>query len=127
MPAKLVPETVLTQLSDVLSVWKERPDLKIERTDGDGTVTAVTYAQVSARFDALTKKVTDITEAERQLAVSKDQRDDEAKDLSDIRTRGLSLIRGVFGPDSPKYQQAGGTRASERKPRTPKKPKTPGA
>lgn len=126
MPAKLVPETVLTQLSDVLSVWKERPDLKIERTGTDGAVTLITLAEVSDRYDKLTKKVADITEAERRLAVSKDERDDEAKDLSDIRTRGLSLIRGVFGPDSPKYQQAGGTRASERKPRTPKA-KTPGA
>jgi len=38
-------------------------------------------------------------------------------------TRARSGIRSVFGPDSTQYEQAGGTRTSERKTPT-RKPKT---
>ena len=50
------------------------------------------------------------------------KRNDSAKVLNGLNTRALSAIRGIFGPDSSEYEQAGGTRASERKKpvRTPK-------
>jgi hypothetical protein len=44
-----------------------------------------------------------------------DQRDDAAVVLNGYNTRALSAIRGIFGPDSAEYDQAGGTRTSERK------------
>ena len=34
---------------------------------------------------------------------------------SQLTTRARSGIRGFFGPDSDEYEQAGGTRTSERK------------
>jgi hypothetical protein len=56
---------------------------------------------------------------------------DEANDLvagvSQIVTRGRSGIRAAFRPDSPQYAQVGGTRASQRKPPTRKKPPAKGS
>ncbi len=65
-----------------------------------------------------------IEELRHQLEGLLDQRDDAAAVLSGYNTRALSAIRGIFGPDSAEYDQAGGTRTGERK--TPvRKPKDP--
>jgi hypothetical protein len=42
--------------------------------------------------------------------------------VANIITRARSGFRAIFGPDSTQYEQAGGTRASERK-RSTRKPK----
>ena len=43
------------------------------------------------------------------------QRDDQAYNLNQLVTRARSGFRAVYGPDSSQYEQAGGTRSSERK------------
>lgn len=43
-----------------------------------------------------------------------DQRDDDAKLLKDLNSRALSGFRAVFGADSLQYDQAGGTRRTQR-------------
>ena len=50
-----------------------------------------------------------------QLDVLSNQRNARTAALTDLTTRALSGIRGFFGPDSDEYEQAGGTRTSERK------------
>jgi hypothetical protein len=50
-----------------------------------------------------------------ELTGVKGTRDDKVRQLGDLITRFRSAIRGVYGPDSPVYEQAGGTRASARK------------
>ena len=57
----------------------------------------------------------EIDEVRHQLSGLIDHRDDAALTLSAYNTRALSAIRGIFGPDSTEYDQAGGTRSSERK------------
>jgi len=47
----------------------------------------------------------------------------QVNELAGITTRARSGFRAVYGPDSTQYEQAGGTRASERK--RPSKKKTP--
>ena len=56
-----------------------------------------------------------IEELRSQLNGLLNNRDDAALELSGYNTRALSAIRGIFGPDSAEYDQAGGTRSSERK------------
>ena len=56
----------------------------------------------------------EIDELRHQLSGFLDDRDDAAITLSAYNTRALSAIRGIFGPDSTDYDQAGGTRTSER-------------
>jgi hypothetical protein len=48
-------------------------------------------------------------------------RDDFASKLNEIKTHACSGMWGFFGPNSSQYEQVGGTRASERKPRSTKK------
>jgi hypothetical protein len=87
-------------------VWKANPTLKA----GDETLEQYT-AQVE-ELETLDKK---ITEDELNLNTARNSRDDNARSINSINSRFLSLVRGSFGPDSSEYEQAGGTRASERK------------
>ena len=102
-------------------MWKDNPTLKLGK-DATDKVELPDY-------QAAKKKVTDANDAiddlRHQLDGLLDVRDDAAKALNALNTRALSAIRGIFGPDSAEYDQAGGTRTSERKPgkRTPKAPK----
>ena len=57
----------------------------------------------------------EISDLRDQLAGLVNSRDAAATVLSGYNTRALSAIRGIFGPDSTEYEQAGGTRTSERK------------
>ena len=77
-----------------------------------------------------TALVTKVTEAEAEIEAKRhelqgllDGRDDDARELQAQTTRALSGFRAVYGPDSAQYDQAGGTRKSERAPQTraPKK------
>ena len=43
-------------------------------------------------------------------------RDAKSSNISEMVSRARSGIRAAFGPDSTEYEQAGGTRKSERKP-----------
>jgi len=59
---------------------------------------------------------------ETELEGLKHKRDDEMRKLQEVVTRFRSGMRSYFGPDSPQYGQAGGTRISQRKSPT-RKPK----
>ena len=50
-----------------------------------------------------------------ELSGIKSERDIQARDLNSLITRFRSGMRFYYGPDSPQYGQAGGTRTSERK------------
>ena len=56
-----------------------------------------------------------------------DDTNDQAAIIDGYATRGRSGMKAIFGPDSAQYAQVGGTRQSERKPRTPKQAKAQGA
>lgn len=47
--------------------------------------------------------------------------DEEEKNLRVKNTRMLSAVEALYGPDSSQYEQAGGTRRSDRKKRSTKK------
>ena|SRR5207244_6735330 len=99
-------KTTLAEALDVLSVWKTIPDFKI------GDVSANDFDGAIHSTDGLAKQhANNLVER----AGLKANRDDKVRQLSDIVTRFRSAIRGQFGPDSPLYQQAGGTRSSSRK------------
>ncbi|MBP9900748.1 MAG: hypothetical protein V9H26_28695 [Verrucomicrobiota bacterium] len=66
-----------------------------------------------------------IEDARHELDGLLDNRDDAAAALNGYNTRALSAIRGIFGPESSEYDQAGGTRNSERKTPTRKPKVTP--
>ena len=51
-----------------------------------------------------------------ELTGIRERRDDKLRQVNELVTRFRSGIRSIYGPDSPEYEQAGGTRTSNRKP-----------
>ena len=120
MATKISADKALTDASGIEKDWKANTDLKLGK--GGETVALANYqASVKAITD-LNKKIED---ARHELDGLLDNRDDAAVLLNGYNTRALSAIRGIFGPDSSEYDQAGGTRTSERKSPTRKTKTTP--
>lgn len=110
MATKVSVDGVLTDAANIEKVWAANPDLKLGR-DGD----AVTLADYQASIQALNNFNRQIADLRHALEGVKDRRNDAAVRLNGYNTRALSAIRGIFGPDSIEYDQAGGVRTSERK------------
>ena len=72
----------------------------------------------------LKAKDADIEAKRSELTRLVNERDSEAEALNELNTRARSGFRAVYGPDSSQYEQAGGTRKSERKPATRKRKQT---
>lgn len=119
MPTKTTPKQALDDISSILEVWSENPELVLKDEVEPGNATKqITLEDVVNLRDALEELLKQISSLESKLGGMTDKRDDTAKMLNGIRTRALSLFRGVFGPNSSQYDRAGGTRQSEHKPRT---------
>ena len=103
----------------IVDVWDANPTLTVGIGDK-----AITKDDVKTDIADITDMDAHIAEVRTMLTGLIRQRRNRKKGLDDKVTRTRSGIRGAFGPDSPEYSQAGGTRTSERKPRTVK-PKTP--
>jgi len=100
-----IKETLAAAL-DVQSVWKTIPDFKM----GDVSLTDFNAAANAA--DSLTKQHANNAVERAGLRA---HRDDKVRKLNELVTRFRSGIRAAYGPDSPLYQQSGGTRLSARK------------
>ena len=105
MATKVSAELVLSDSTGIEKVWKANADLKLGKDDDKVTL---------KDYQDSIKTVTDLNDQIADLRLL-DDRDDAALALSGLNTRALSAIRGIFGPDSSEYDQAGGTRTSERK------------
>jgi hypothetical protein len=110
MATKVSVDKALGDASGIEKVWRTNPDLQLGKEDA--TVTLEIY---QASIKAVTDLTTQIEEVRHNLDGLLDRRDDAAVLLSSYNTRALSAIRGIFGPDSAEYDQAGGVRTSERK------------
>ena len=110
MAAKVSADKALTDSSSIEKVWKANSDLKLGKNPD-----TVALADYQAGIKAVNDFNAKIEELRSQLNGLLDNRDDAALELSGYNTRALSAIRGIFGPDSAEYDQAGGTRSSERK------------
>ena len=110
MGTKVSVDKALTDASGIEKVWKSNADLKLGK--GDETVKLADYQAGVKSVTDLNKQIEDLRHTLDGLL---DNRDDAASLLAGYNTRALSAIRGIFGPDSSEYDQAGGTRTSERK------------
>jgi hypothetical protein len=82
-----------------------------------------TLTKVKATRAELAKCDADITALATQLTALRNDEGTCAAKGADLVTRIRSALRGVYGPDSTQYEQAGGTHRSERKrPGRPGKP-----
>ena len=110
MATKVSADKVLTDSSPIEKVWKANADMKLGK-NGD----AVQLPDFQARIKTVVDLNLAIEDARNTLGGLLNQRDDASLALNGLNTRALSAIRGIFGPDSTEYDQAGGTRSSERK------------
>lgn len=102
-----LPKT-LDNAAKIKATWLANPTFKL----GD-----ITLAGYTALLDKVTEAEAEIDAKRHELQGLLDGRDDDARELQAQTTRALSGFRAVYGPDSAQYDQAGGTRKSERAPK----------
>lgn len=115
MPKGKSFDEIVFDADRLIRVWTDNPDLSL----GD-----VTRTSFEAQIAAFKTKRAAVEDLRTQLTRGVNEVNDEGGTIQSINTRALSGARAQFGPDSSVYEQLGGTRASERKPRTKKTPKT---
>jgi len=85
----------------------------------------LTLAGYEADITAMTTKLDGYNEQLSSLDQSQNELDALEAALREKNTRILSAAEARYGPDSSEYEQAGGTRKSDRKRPGPKGPRTP--
>lgn len=106
MATKVSADGVLADASLIINAWTANPDFKL----GD-----LTLAKFKSNFDGLETANVSVETERTELTGLLPDRDDQAPALHELITRARSGFRAIYGPDSTQYEQAGGTRASERK------------
>jgi uncharacterized coiled-coil protein SlyX len=106
MPTKYSVDTVLTDSERIARVWTDNPNFALGEVTLQSLQTKITEArQKRDQLEALRMQMTALT----------NDLSDRTSDLAAINTRAKSGFRAVYGPDSTQYEQAGGTRASDRR------------
>jgi hypothetical protein len=108
MAGQLSVARILGDAATIIDVWTANPNFTMGSVTKDNVVAAV--AEMQAAHAAVETQRT-------QLTGLMDARDAKATALRELVTRARSGIRAAYGPDSAQYEQSGGTRTSERKPR----------
>ena len=115
MPTKYPFDSVLTDSEQIARVWTENPTFALNE---------ITLAKLQTKISDARQKRDRIETLRTQLTALSNELNEQTAELASINTRSRSGFRAFFGPDSTQYEQAGGTRASERK-RPAKKKITP--
>lgn len=113
MPKNKTIDAILAEAEQIARVWADNPTFSL----GELTLT-----QLQAKIASLRAKRDHVQDLRTQLTAATNDTNTEGDDVNSLITRIRGGIRAVFGPDSNQYEQAGGTRQSERK-RTTRKPK----
>jgi hypothetical protein len=101
-------DDILAEAERLLRVWAANPDFALA---------GVTQVSLQAMVDDLRAKRTQVETTRTQLTKQVNEANDSADAVNAIVTRARTAGRGYFGPDSSQYEQLGGTRESEKKPR----------
>ena len=113
MAKTINPKVTITEGKIIQTIWTGIPDFKM------GTIGADEF---NAAYDE-TVALNEIYDAkDLELTGIRERRDDKVRQLNGLVTRFRSGMRSMYGPDSPEYEQAGGTRTSNRKPPRRKQP-----
>jgi hypothetical protein len=113
---KRTVDAVIADAERLAKVWAENPTFSMGEVLLDGLKADI--AKLGALKQALDEARVDVS-----ALINKTH--DQTKLVESHIVRGKSGMSSVFGRDSVQYAQVGGTRQSERKSPSPKKPKTP--
>jgi hypothetical protein len=107
-------DAVIADAEQIDRVWVANPTFALG---------AVTRASFRGQIDDLDAARNHTEDLRTQLTDAVNSANAKADALADITIRARSGIKAVYGPDSTQYEQAGGTRLSDRKkPSSKKKP-----
>ena len=112
--AKIVKvQSTLQDAASVKTVWEANPELKFGRVGLSEFITACNAAEELDK---------DYAKKDVELSGALSKREEKARELHALVVRFRKGMLAHFGPDSPEYGQAGGTRESQRKARRRKAP-----
>ena len=114
MPQKLYPTDLLDQAQAVLDAWNQ--------FDSAATFGDLNCKTLSDEIAAARVRQSQMNALEAQLTNLRNERDASNVELWENVKRVRSAVKGVYGDNSTQYEMVGGTRLSERKPRTLKQP-----
>ena len=106
MSTKSQISTVLQDGTNICKVWTDNADFKM----GD-----VTLAKFTSACDQLRDAHNAVEAKKLELTGLINERETQADTVRELVVRARSGFKSVYGPDSTQYEQAGGTRKSERK------------
>ena len=107
MPSNNTIGSVIAEGAKIVDVWTSNPNF---------TLGPVTLELFKAQMTELQAAANAVESKRTELTGHINTRDAKSANVSELVTRARSGIRAAFGPDSTEYEQAGGTRRSERKP-----------
>jgi hypothetical protein len=117
MPSKYSFDTVIADSEQIARVWAENPTF---------TLGEVTHAGLQSKISSARQKRDQVESLRTQLTALTNELKEQTSEMASIVSRARSGFRAVYGPNSSQYEQAGGTRASERKrPSSRKSAQTP--
>lgn len=114
MGRKPYPPNVVEQAQDVLVGWGQ---VDTDLTFGSSSLTT---DALRADIDASMTMAALIRSLKKQLADARDQRDILYNSMWDKLKRVRAGVKATYGDDSQQFEKVGGTRMSDRKPRTRK-------
>lgn len=106
MPTKYPFDSVLSDSEQIVRVWTDNPTFALGE---------ITLAKLQTKITDARQKRDQIETLRTQLTSLSNELTQQTNELATINTRARSGFRASYGPDSTQYEQAGGTRASERK------------
>lgn len=116
MPSKYSFDGLIADGEQVARVWADNSTF---------TLGEVTLPSLQSKITALRQKRDQAETLRTQLMGLTNELSAQSAELAKIITRARSGFRATYGPDSSQYEQAGGTRSSERKRRSSKKKPAP--
>ena len=106
MPSRYTIESVLTECDKIVRVWTDNPTFTL----GD-----ITLAGLQGEIAEAREKRERLEALRMQITGLNNDLNAAASRLAAKRTRALSGLRAVYGPNSTQYEQGGGTRQSEKR------------
>lgn len=114
MTGKAFPPDVVEQAQAAFDAWNQ--------IDPNFAVGDLHPAALQDDIAKVTPMISQANTLEAQLTDVRNRRDDLLADMWDKVKRVRNAVKGIYGDDSSQYEMIGGTRLSERKPRTRKQP-----
>lgn len=115
MAGKYSFDSIIADSEQIARVWAENPTF---------TLGEITLTGLQSKITTLRQKRDQAETLRTQLTAITNELSGLTAEIATTITRARSGFRAIYGPDSTQYEQAGGTRASERKRSKPKKPAT---